>query len=146
MPYCLIRDQRKELLSEPTAEENRPSGLFKPVSDKGALKAKLFRTFSPFDDNILFVIELWANASNASSMGANWDKSLSLPPTDLKILWVGLACGSGGPVGLLVGPWVWWAHGSGGFGCLLIAKSPTLRGPTCQGVLGLVLTTLGMKF
>ena len=46
-------------------------------------------------------------------------------------------CWSGGPVGL-VGPWVWWAHGSGGFCWLLIAKSPTLRGPTCQGVLGLV--------
>ena len=40
--------------------------------------------------------------------------------------WVWWACGSGGPVGL-VGPWVWWARGS------------TLRGPTCQGVLGLVL-------
>ena len=39
------------------------------------------------------------------------------------------ARGSGGPVGLM-GPWVWWI--------LLIAKSPTLRGPTCQGVLGLV--------
>jgi hypothetical protein len=46
-------------------------------------------------------------------------------------------CWSGGPVGL-VGPWVWWAHGSGGFCWLSIAKSPTLRGPTCQGVLGLV--------
>ena len=37
-----------------------------------------------------------------------------------------------------VSPWVWWAHGSGGFCWLLIAKSPILRGPTCQGVLGLV--------
>ena len=50
-------------------------------------------------------------------------------------------CWSGGPVGL-VGPWVWWAHGSGGFCWLLIAKSPTLRGPTCQGVLGLVSSAL----
>ena len=40
-------------------------------------------------------------------------------------LWVWWPRGSGGPVGL-VGPWVWWARGS------------TLRGPTCQGVLGLV--------
>ena len=56
---------------------------------------------------------------------------------------VGLARGSGGPVGL-VGLWVWWARGSDGpmglvdFGWLLTDKSPTLRGPTCQGVLGLV--------
>ena len=50
-----------------------------------------------------------------------------------------------GPVGL-VGPLVGLArgsglaggHGSGGFCWLLIAKSPTLGGPTCQGVLGLV--------
>ena len=47
-------------------------------------------------------------------------------------LWVWWACGSGGPVGLM-GPWVWWI--------LLMAKSPTLRGPTCQGVLGLVSKT-----
>ena len=45
--------------------------------------------------------------------------------------------GSGWPVGL-VGPWVWWACGSGGFCGVLTDKSPTLRGPTCQGVLGLV--------
>ena len=38
------------------------------------------------------------------------------------------ACGSG-----LAG-----GHGSGGFCWVLIAKCPTLRGPTCQGVLGLV--------
>ena len=38
----------------------------------------------------------------------------------------------------LVGPWVWWASGSGGFFGVLTDKSPTLRGPTCQGVLGLV--------
>ena len=88
MPYCLIGDQRKELLSEPTVEENRPSGLFKPVSDKGALKAKLFRNFSPFDDNILFE-QMHPMHWSASSMGANWAKSLSLPPTDIKILWVG---------------------------------------------------------
>ena len=41
-------------------------------------------------------------------------------------------------VGLVVGPRVWWACGSGGFCGVLTAKSPTLRGPTCQGVLGLV--------
>ena len=41
------------------------------------------------------------------------------------------------PVGL-VGPWVWWACWSGGFCVVLTDKSPTLRGPTCQGVLGLV--------
>ena len=60
--------------------------------------------------------------------------------------WVWWARGSGGPVGL-VGLWVWWARGSDGpmalmgpwlWWILLIAKSPTLRGPTCQGVLGLV--------
>ena len=56
---------------------------------------------------------------------------------------------SGGPVGL-VDPWIWWAVGlvvglqiwwacgSGGFCGVLTDKSPTLRGPTCQGVLGLV--------
>ena len=42
-------------------------------------------------------------------------------------------------VGLVVGPRVWWACGSGGFCGVLTAKSPTLRGPTCQGLLGLVL-------
>ena len=43
-----------------------------------------------------------------------------------------------GPVGL-VGLWVWWwARGSGGFCGVLTDKSPTLRGPTCQGVLGQV--------
>ena len=41
-------------------------------------------------------------------------------------------------VGLVVGPRVWWACGSGGFCGVLTAKSPTLRGPTCQGLLGLV--------
>ena len=41
-------------------------------------------------------------------------------------------------VGLVVGPRVWWACGSGGFCGVLTAKSPTIRGPTCQGVLGLV--------
>ena len=52
--------------------------------------------------------------------------------------------GSGWPVGL-VGPLVWWACGSVGGPVgqvdlfVFIAKSPTLRGPTCQGVLGLVL-------
>ena len=58
------------------------------------------------------------------------------------------SCWSGGPLGLvgllvwwalgLVGPWVWWACGSGGFCGVLTDKSPFLRGPTCQGVLGLV--------
>ena len=33
-------------------------------------------------------------------------------------------------VGLVVGPRVWWACGSGGFCGVLTAKSPTLRGPT----------------
>ena len=47
-------------------------------------------------------------------------------------------CWSGGPLGLVVGPWVWWASGSGGFCGELTDKSPTLRGPACQGVLGLV--------
>ena len=47
-------------------------------------------------------------------------------------------CWSGGLVGLVVGPWVWWACWSGGFCGVLTDKSPTLRGPTCQGVLGLV--------
>ena len=42
-------------------------------------------------------------------------------------------------VGLVVGPRVWWACGSGGFCGVLTAKIPTLRGPTCQGLLGLVL-------
>ena len=38
-----------------------------------------------------------------------------------------------------MGLWVWWwARGSGGFCGVLTDKSPTLRGPTCQGVLGLV--------
>ena len=41
-------------------------------------------------------------------------------------------------MGLVVGPWVWWACWSGGFCGVLTDKSPTLRGPTCQGVLGLV--------
>ena len=54
--------------------------------------------------------------------GSGWPVGLVGP-------WVWWACGSGGPVSLM-GPWVWWI--------LLIAKSPTLRGPTCQGVLGLV--------
>ena len=58
------------------------------------------------------------------------------------------SCWSGGPLGLvgllvwwalgLVGPWVWWARGSGEFCWVLTDKSPTLRGPTCQGVLCLV--------
>ena len=47
-------------------------------------------------------------------------------------------------VGLVVGPRVWWACGSGGFCGVLTAKSPTLRGPTCQGLLGLV--SLGFGF
>ena len=41
-------------------------------------------------------------------------------------------------VGLVVGPQIWWACGSGGFCGVLTDKSPTLRGPTCQGVLGLI--------
>ena len=41
-------------------------------------------------------------------------------------------------VGLVVGPWVWWACWSSGFCGVLTDESPTLRGPTCQGVLGLV--------
>ena len=41
-------------------------------------------------------------------------------------------------VGLVVGPQIWWACGSGGFCGVLTDKSPTLRGPTCQGALGLV--------
>ena len=53
-----------------------------------------------------------------------WDRG-SGGPVGLVGPWVWWARGSGGPVGL-VGPWVWWARGS------------TLRGPTCQGVLGLV--------
>ena len=41
------------------------------------------------------------------------------------------------------GPWVWlWACGSGGFCGVLTDKSPILRGPTCQGVLGLVFSVL----
>ena len=58
--------------------------------------------------------------------------------------WVWWARGSGGPlglfgpwtwlaVGLVVGPWVWWACGSGGFCGVLTDKSPTLRGPPCPG-------------
>ena len=43
--------------------------------------------------------------------------------------WVWLACGSGGPVGLV---------GLLGLLGVLTDQSPTLRGPTCQGVLGLV--------
>ena len=53
--------------------------------------------------------------------------------------------GSGGAVGLvgLVGPWVWWARGSGGHVYLVgpwvwWARGSTLRGLTCQRVLGLV--------
>ena len=61
--------------------------------------------------------------------------------SDWPIVW--WACGSSGPmdlvaVGLVVGPRVWWACGSGGFCGVLTDESPTLRGPTCQGVLGLV--------
>ena len=57
--------------------------------------------------------------------------------------WSGRRLGLVGPwiwlaVGLVVGPWVWWACGSGGFCGVSTDKSPTLRGPTCQGVLGLV--------
>ena len=37
-------------------------------------------------------------------------------------------------VGLVVGPRVWWACGSGGFCGVLTAKSPTLRGPTCLDI------------
>ena len=41
--------------------------------------------------------------------------------------------GSGcGPVGLVVGLWVWWVL------WVFIDKSPTFRGQTCQSVLGLV--------
>ena len=50
---------------------------------------------------------------------------------------VGLARGSGGPVGL-VGLWVWWARGSGGFCWVLNDKSPTLKGSDMPSVLGLV--------
>ena len=59
-------------------------------------------------------------------------------PVGLVGPWVGLARGSGGPVGLVVGLLVWWACWSGGFCGMLTDKSPTLRGPTYQGVLGLV--------
>ena len=49
----------------------------------------------------------------------------------------GLARGSGEAVGLVGrgtgGPWVWWA-----VGLVLTDKIQTLRGPTCQGILGLV--------
>ena len=68
------------------------------------------------------------------------NQNITLCPVVLVGPWVWWAHGSGGPVSLVVGPWVWWAYGSSGFCWLLIGKSPTLtlRGPTCQGVLDLV--------
>ena len=61
----------------------------------------------------------------------------------LLVWWAWWDRGSGGPVGLvgpwsgghvyLVGPLVWWARGS------------TLRGLTCQGVLGLVHKVLTLQ-
>ena len=63
--------------------------------------------------------------------------------------WVWWTRGSGGPVGL-VGPWVWWARGSGGHVYLVgpwvwWARGSTLRGLTCQGVLGLVHKVLTLQ-